>query len=456
MSPAQHSRKSGRTVERSGSVVVSGADAEGRDARRGQRRCVSNRRGAWIPCEDRPQLQPQPTRSPPQTSAMGLVDYSDSEGSDSDAPPAPKPAATSSATAKPAAFQKVVDRSNPGKIRVNLPSAAASGSAGAQPSSDEPPAKRARTGGGGGGGAFSGFNSFLPAPKKSGGAAAKNQGLRKGVSLKTSAAPGFSREPVDGAGQDEDSKQGGADDGTDEDAYGSDAPADEPKPAEEVKLVGKPMMFKPLSVSNNAKKKKKAASTLPTVPKASKPQPTEQAPQAEKAAPAPKPKPKVSLFSISQEESSPVPSASGGEYQPMLYTQQTNNTGYTETTTQGQSSGQNVAQSAGPQSLDTIASDLNLTEAQRRQLFGRQRGKGGSDLSAINIVNFNTDQEYAHNEQLRAAGETIQHNPVRSIAPGKHSLKQLINNAATQKDALEEHFATGKRNKKEAGSKYGW
>ncbi|OJD34954.1 mitotic checkpoint protein prcc protein [Diplodia corticola] len=400
---------------------------------------------------------------------MGLVDYSDSEGSDNDTPPAPKPATASAATASSAtassatskpAFQKVVDRSNPGKIRVNLPSAAASGPADAQPSADEPPAKRARTAGG----AFSGFNSFLPAPKKSGGAgagAAKNQGLRKGVSLKTSAAPGFSREPVEEVAQNDDSKQ---DDG-DEDAYGPEAPADEPKPTEEVKLVGKPMMFKPLSVSNNAKKKKKAVSTLPPMPKAPKPAgQAASAPQAERAAAptasAPKPKPKVSLFSISQEESSPVPSASGGEYQPLLYTsQQTSKVEYadgSETTTPGQSAGQSVDRSAGPQSLETIASDLNLTEAQRRQLFGRQRGKGGHDLSAISVANFNTDQEYAHNEQLRAAGETVQHNPVRSIAPGKHSLKQLINNATTQKDALEEHFASGKRNKKEAGSKYGW
>ena len=56
---------------------------------------------------------------------MNLIAYSDSE-SDGEAPaaaPAPKPA--------PKAFQKVVDRSNPGRIKLNLPgaSAAATGSA---------------------------------------------------------------------------------------------------------------------------------------------------------------------------------------------------------------------------------------------------------------------------------------------------------------------------------------
>jgi hypothetical protein len=48
------------------------------------------------------------------------------------------------------------------------------------------------------------------------------------------------------------------------------------------------------------------------------------------------------------------------------------------------------------------------------------------------------------------------HNPVRSIAPGKHSLKQLVNAAQSQKDALAESFAKGYQNRKEAGSKYGW
>ena len=109
-------------------------------------------------------------------------------------------------------------------------------------------------------------------------------------------------------------------------------------------------------------------------------------------------------------------------------------------------------------SLLAIAEDLNLPESAKRQLFGRNQSKNSSisELSAINVVNFNTDREYAANEELRAAGETIQHNPVRSIAPGKHSLRQLVSSATTQKDALEEHFASGKRNRKEAGGKYGW
>jgi hypothetical protein len=107
------------------------------------------------------------------------------------------------------------------------------------------------------------------------------------------------------------------------------------------------------------------------------------------------------------------------------------------------------------QGLTNLASELNLTESERRRLFGR-KGQG-SELSGANIIEFNTDKEYAHNEQLRQQGETVQHNALKSISgTGKNSLRSLINVAVTQKDALEEHFASGRRNKREAGSKYGW
>jgi len=77
-------------------------------------------------------------------------------------------------------------------------------------------------------------------------------------------------------------------------------------------------------------------------------------------------------------------------------------------------------------------------------------------LSIVDVVNFNTDAEYAANELFRQSGEQVQHNPVRAIATGKHSLKQLVSAATGQKEALEESFASGKRNKREAGNKYGW
>lgn len=182
---------------------------------------------------------------------MGLVDYSESD-SESEAPqkaPAPK----APPAKKP--FQKVVDRSNPGKIVVNLPQGTPS-----VPQGDEPPAKRARTGNSGGS-RFSGFNSFLPAPKNANKApvAASSSGQdrpKPGFNLKTSAAPGFSRD-----GNDEGYGDGGdASEGTTLPLPKKQAeptiPEDQ-KPADEVKLVGKPMMFKPLSVSRNPKKRRR-------------------------------------------------------------------------------------------------------------------------------------------------------------------------------------------------------
>ena len=108
-----------------------------------------------------------------------------------------------------------------------------------------------------------------------------------------------------------------------------------------------------------------------------------------------------------------------------------------------------------PEDLTSIASDLNLSAAERRQLLGRHPNKSFF-AQASKVINFNTDDEYAANQQRIAAGEQVQHNPVRAIAPGKHSLKQMISSAQGQKDALEESFARGKTNKREAGSKYGW
>lgn len=116
---------------------------------------------------------------------------------------------------------------------------------------------------------------------------------------------------------------------------------------------------------------------------------------------------------------------------------------------------QAASSSAATNDLNGIANELNLSAAERRQLFGK-RGQE-ADFSSAKIVEFNTDTEYAHNEKLRQQGEQVQHNALKSISgTGKNSLRSLISAASTQKEALEEHFATGYRNKKEAGNKYGW
>jgi hypothetical protein len=384
---------------------------------------------------------------------MALVGYSDSEAS-SDEDSKPKQQPKSSAAAKPS-IQKVVDSANPRKIRVNLP----------EPTRQEVDSKEqaprdpgARLGG-------SGFNAILPAPKRpaaaSAGGGAAARGLGKGVNLKTGATPGFTREPMDvpepEAQNFEDPEQ--TRDNETASAQVSTDQTPRPEPPQEPVKKGNPMMFKPLSVARNSKQKKKKPA--PAVHPADSTSPQKDASQAE-AAPQAKPKPpKVSLFSLgaTSEHNAPMTEPIG-DYTPMVY--KTATTGEEEEEEEAgpedaapQAStfaGTAAATSSEGQSLDSIATDLNLSASARRQLFGR----GGQSASAVNVRNFNTDQEWEHNEELRASGEQVQHNPVRALAPGKHSLKQLVSAVSSQRDALEESFAKGKANKKEAGSKYGW
>ena len=406
---------------------------------------------------------------------MALVSYSDSEESGDEAPQATpaslkKVAVTAPKPTTKSVVQKLVDPSNPHKIKISLPEIQSASKEGDE-EVDGPPAKRAKTGSG----AFSGFNSFLPAPKRSatthGGSGPKRGGLGSGVNLKTGATPGFSREPVPTYG--EDSEMLGASGGqementkaatpVEAEESSSEAPSILEKPKVEPKKTGSAMMFKPLSVARKPQKKKPAStpkfveklSTGPSLGSQSEPEPRKLV--------------KPSLFSLpSPDESSVVAPGSVGEYKPMIYEAKstTADQEYNNVVDGSDFSEQEPNQppaysipnsSSTPkntQSLDAIAADLNLSKSARRQLMGR--GVKG-DASAINVLNFNTDEEYASNELLRQAGETVKVNPVRAIAAGKHSLRQLINAASSQKEALEEHFASGKRNKKEAGSKYGW
>ncbi|KAL3469610.1 mitotic checkpoint regulator, MAD2B-interacting-domain-containing protein [Aspergillus californicus] len=411
---------------------------------------------------------------------MGLVDYSDSDASDSEretrtnsqaasAATTPKPGSSSSK-----APSSIVDKSNPRKIRVALPDIKSDLQ---NDGEDGPARKRPRVGGGGG--TFAGFSSFLPTPKRPNAATEKEKkaGLGAGVghsrkvfSLKTGAAPGFDR------GADEEMKRdmaferlGGGGEGDDDtipkagSLRESDlADGEKEKKPEEVVLKGNPMMFKPLSVARTGQKKKKTMATIIPPPSSTEGGPNSQLPiQTQKPTsppPAPKPKPKVSLFSLSSEETTtpdtsiPTP-AQPSTYQPLVYTtaEDAPQAGPLPETDPTPSAAAQ-ANTSSTQTLEHIADDLNLSRAQRRQLFGRN-----ADASKSRILHFNTDAEYAANQE--AAHEELaatQHNPVRAIAPGKHTLQQLVNAASTQKDALEESFASGKRNKKEAGARYGW
>lgn len=398
---------------------------------------------------------------------MPLVDYADSDESDEEQKQkGGKPLKETKTPSKPA-FQKVVDRSNPHKIRVSLPELSKSTPEDSEDAT-EPPAKKAKIGSGG----FSGFNSLLPAPKR---AAATNIGLangpRKGglgsgVNLKTGATPGFTREGepnIDGPSGEVGSA--GTEDLTTESAVGEhknersvSLQAEEmlDKPDHEPKKQGNPVMFKPLSVARKPQKKKRVAPTE-----------GQGAHTTKETVPLQQPKtiPKSSLFAMGDiHETQNTMTTPTEEYKPLVYQipevkadhspliPSTNPYDEDNDPVEHLIVQTSISSSDAPQSLDTIAADLNLSASAKRQLFGRN----GKNPSATNIVNFNTDQEYAANEILRQNGEQVQHNPVRALAAGKHSLKQLVNAASNQKDALEEQFASGRRNKREAGSKYGW
>jgi hypothetical protein len=304
----------------------------------------------------------------------------------------------------------------------------------------QPPAKRARTAG-----AFSGFNSLLPAPKQ----VAKSV-PKAGVSLKTSSEAVFSRAST---------IESGARQGDDEDYGGMNGETSEQRPAteakEEPKIVGKATKFKPLSVSNRKKPLKKArpmeeprdlASGTASV---QQPEPNAEAPAVE-TAPPPPPKPKKSLFSVQQKEDYTPAQSASESYEPI-----TTDADFEEPTIASYQPQHldptPTFSSTTTNSLQSAVSDLNLTPAQRRQLFGRH-----GQNQDINITHFNLDSEYAANEQLRQAGEVVEHRAVKAIAPGKHSLQQLVNNARSQQDGLEDKWAAGRQARGEGGSKYGW
>lgn len=403
---------------------------------------------------------------------MALVDYSGSESDSSEEakattlePARPKP------TSNKPAFQKVVDRSNPHKIKVSLPETARAPTANGD-TDQAPPAKRAKIESGGTGG----FNSFLPAPKRpvaaSGGSntvGIRRGGLGSGVNLKTGATPAFSREPApnvdESTGGDESTEIGSVVEspGPDEAPSPIDRRPNVPTPEVGIEPKKKSTIFKPLSVVNKKAQKKR----VPPADSLRVPDPTNQ------GSPQPSKGPiKPSLFSNGEDLNEALSNGSAVKvaYQPLIYqaekptiTPTTNP--YSEEPTLAPAVDSTYPQDqsiqAQPQSLAAIANDLNLSASAKRQLLGRHHNTNNKahpsqPSTTPNIVNFNTDEEYTANELLRQAGETVQHNPVRGIAPGKHSLKQLVNAASNQKDALEEHFASGRRNKKEAGSKYGW
>nr|POE79510.1 hypothetical protein CFP56_07575 [Quercus suber] len=351
-------------------------------------------------------------------SKMALIAYSDSENSDvDDAPKARLPLHSPSTIADKPAVQKT----EPRKIRVDLPSLQAD----AATHDEQPPAKRARTQG-----AFGGFNSLLPAPKR-----AAQSGPKAGVSLKTSSEAAFSRETPSTLVPESQDPAASERDNVDETG---EKPA---AAAVEVALVGSATRFKPLSVGNKKQKKrilKSAPQTKPVAP-ASK----AQLGSADVSHAIPVKQGKRSLFSVAEDTEEPVLPAASEKYEYEAIVIHDNPSESPDVPTALVT----PIPLPSANSLDAVASDLNLTPAQRRHLFGRYSKSSSTD---INVASFNLDSEYAHNEKLRQNGEAFEHRAVKSIAPGKHSLQQLVNNARSNQDSIEDKWAAD-RAKRGAG-----
>jgi hypothetical protein len=237
-------------------------------------------------------------------------------------------------------------------------------------------------------------------------------------------------------------------------------------------------MFKPLSVARKkapAKTKKQDGAPATGSP-ASGLATSQNGPTAPDTAPAttqsaaPPHKKKISLFSMGDDEPAPATAtttAPTGNYEPLftsapeLEEEESDVTSAYPTYQQQQST--LAAQHPQQQDFSTLAS--TLTPAARRELFGRSTTNSTTSSSSSSflppnakVITFDMEREYAHNEALRASGaqEQLAYNPVRSIAPGKHSLRQVVNMAQSNQGALEESFARAKSNKRDAAGRYGW
>ncbi|CCG80690.1 protein of unknown function [Taphrina deformans PYCC 5710] len=84
---------------------------------------------------------------------------------------------------------------------------------------------------------------------------------------------------------------------------------------------------------------------------------------------------------------------------------------------------------------------------------GRKRRRGQE--APLVMQEYDAAQQYAQNEAYIASGAGNEAAPVRFVGTGKHQLSSLLSLAHSQKDALEESFASQKRAMREGKNKYG-
>lgn len=376
---------------------------------------------------------------------MALVTYSDSEASDVEAPPVAAAVKNESKTQVAPAFQKTEHR----KIKVDLPSLKPE----THDAEPERPTKRARVDGGG-------FNSLLPAPRRT----MEKSGIGRGINLKTSSEAAFNRDARTTPDAHAEVNDASTLNGTikfpaEEESGQTPGSASSTAP----KLLGKATRFKPLSVQAGQKKKRNVgpqpAATQLNVANGNDRSPGVRATTSNSNADdgrLPLAKPKRFLFSVPAIDDVPSsgPEAKHGTYEAIVDNGlQLNNDLSSEAASTPNQSQAVPLDPADSDSLKSLTAGMDLTSAQRRQLFGRHSKNGNKDLQ---FAHFDMEAEYASNEALRQSGEAVEHRAVKAIAPGKHSLQQLVNNARSQQDNLEDKWAEGRRERGEGSSRYGW
>ena len=397
---------------------------------------------------------------------MALIDYSASESEEETSQPQAQPQRAAARSTR-GGLNRLVDASNPAKIRISLPQETQ-----VRPS-DEPPVKRARLGAGG----LSGFNAMLPAPKRASTTATvtpvatqdtlPRRGLTLGMNLKTGAEPAFSRAPMEidlphKASVEEDPSDGAliaAESGsTMQDTTNT--------ISEDAPLIStqKSTIFRPLSVARKPPKKVKKKKNDPLERPATSN--TESSPQADTAMTDAQPsQTKKSLFSLSEPDhpssTTYKPSSSSSAYQPLLYPS-TSSPPPAQNPYLDADADANIEQTPPPaptpepETLSSIATALHLTPSARRQLLGKPSSSSSLPPPHAKVLTFDLAAEYDANELLRQSGAAVAPQmQVRALAPGKHSLKQLVNAVSSQREALEDSFAAGRRRKGESGARYG-
>lgn len=90
-------------------------------------------------------------------------------------------------------------------------------------------------------------------------------------------------------------------------------------------------------------------------------------------------------------------------------------------------------------------------------LSAHERGRHAAPGSSVPVVDFSVSDFYASNLALKAQGALAENKrPVQAVGGGRHQLSSLLRSAQTNQEGLAQMHAEHRKNKREAGSKYGF